>query len=100
MLSVGRWIHVLIYYWQPGKKWALTKAYRFTLKAEKLLLNPWMGAHIDGYANKETKVEKKKKIMNNKHLSLKNLYLPEQEVTHALLKLIIWQAVVQMYPIL
>ena len=40
MLSVESMCWLLIYYWQPGKKWALTKAYRFTLKPEKLLLNP------------------------------------------------------------
>ena len=60
MLSVEDICWLLIYYWQPGKKWALTKTYKFTLKAEKLI---WIlkGAHIDGYTNKEIKVEKRKK---------------------------------------
>lgn len=58
-----------------GKKWALTKAYKFTLKAEKVF---WTlkGAHIDSYTNKEER--KKKKIAKNKQLSLINLYLSEQ----------------------
>ena len=81
------------------KKRALTKAYRFTPEAEKLLLNP-EGCSYRRLCKQGNEGRKKKKIVNNKHLSLKNLYLPEQEVTHALLKLIIWQAVVQMYPIL
>ena len=74
MLSVEDICWLLIYYWQPGKKRALTKTYKFTLKAGKLI---WTlkGAHIDGYTNKEIKVEKRKKITNNKPL---NLYLPEQ----------------------
>ena len=102
MLSVGRWIHVLIAHLllTAGKKMRLYKSLQVHAKSWKITFKPLKGAHIDGYANKEMKVEKKKKIVNNKHLSLKNLYLPEQEVTHALLKLIIWQAVVQMYPIL
>ena len=102
MLSVGRWIHVLIAHLllTAGKKMSLDKSLQVHAKSWKITFKPLKGAHIDGYANKEMKVEKKKKIVNNKHLSLKKLYLPEQEVTHALLKLIIWQAVVQMYPIL
>ena len=102
MLSVGRWIHVLIAHLllTAGKKMSLDKSLQVHAKSWKITFKPLKGAHIDGYANKEMKVEKKKKIVNNKHLSLKNLYLPEQEVTYALLKLIIWQAVVQMYPIL
>ena len=102
MLSVGRWIHVLIAHLllTAGKKMSLDKSLQVHAKSWKITFKPLKGAHIDGYANKEMKVEKKKKIGNNKHLSLKNLYLPEQEVTHALLKLIIWRAVVQMYPIL
>ena len=42
------------------KKWALTKAYKFTLKAEKVF---WTlkGAHIDSYTNKELMVEKRRK---------------------------------------
>ena len=46
---------------------------KFTLKAEKVF---WTlkGAYTDGYTNKEVKVEKKKKIVNNKHLSLINLF--------------------------
>ena len=102
MLSVGRWIHELIAHLllTAGKKMSLDKSLQVHAKSWKITFKPLKGAHIDGYANKEMKVEKKKKIVNNKHLSLKNLYLPEQEVTHALLKLIIWQAVVQMYPIL
>ena len=79
---------------------SLDKSLQVHAKSWKITFKPLKAAHIDGYANKEMKVEKKKKIVNNKHLSLKNLYLPEQEVTHALLKLIIWQAFVQMYPIL
>ena len=61
MLSVEDMCWLLISYWQPGKKkWALTKAYKFTLKAEKVF---WTlkGAHIDGYTNKELMVEKRKK---------------------------------------
>ena len=101
MLSVGRWIHVLIAHLllTAGKKMSLDKSLQVHTKSWKITFKPLKGAHIDS-ANKEMKVEKKKKIVNNKHLSLKNVYLPEQGVTHALLKLIIWQAVVQMYPIL
>ena len=60
MVSVEDVCWLLISYWQPGKKRALTKAYKFTLKAEKLF---WTlkGAHIDGYTNKEMKVEKRRK---------------------------------------
>ena len=77
MLSVEDICWLFIYYWQPRKKWALTKAYKFALKDEKVF---WTlkGALIDSYTNKEMKVEKKKKIANNKHLSLINLYLPKQ----------------------
>ena len=82
------------------KKRALTKAYRFTPEAEKLLLNPegWSYRRLCKQGNEG---RKKKKIVNNKHLSLINLYLPEQRRPECImLNLIIWQAVVQMYPIL
>ena len=80
MLSVGRWIHVLIAHLllTAGKKMSLDKSLQVHAKSWKITFKPLKGAHIDGYANKEMKVEKKKKIVNNKHLSLKNLYLPEQ----------------------
>ena len=78
---------------------SLGKSLQIHAKNWKLLLNP-EGCSYRRLCKQGNEGRKKKKIVNNKHLSLKNLYLPEQEVTHALLKLIIWQAVVQMYPIL
>ena len=98
MLVVNPCAHLLL---TAGKKVSLDKSLQVHAKSWKITFKPLKGAHIDGYANKEMKVEKKKKIVNNKHLSLINLYLPEQRRPECImLNLIIWQAVVQMYPIL
>ena len=58
MLSVEDMCWLLIYYWQP-EKMSLDKSLQIHAKAEKLF---WTlkGAHIDGYTNKEMKIEKKK----------------------------------------
>ena len=91
MLSVGRWIHVLIAHLllTAGKKMSLDKSLQVHAKSWKITFKPLKGAHIDGYANKEMKVEKKEENSEQQALKSKKL-----------LKLIIWQAVVQMYPIL
>ena len=63
MLSVGRWIHVLIAHLllKAGKKMSLDKSLQVHAKSWKIIFKPLKGAHIGGYANKEMKVEKKRK---------------------------------------
>ena len=83
------------------KKWALTENLQIhAKKLKKLLLNP-EGCSYRRLCKQGNEGRKKRKIVNNKHLKVSKTYTyPSNDVTRALLKLIIWQAVVQMYPIL
>ena len=83
------------------KKWALTENLQIhAKKLKKLLLNP-EGCSYRRLCKQGNEGRKKRKIVNKKHLKVSKTYTyPSNDVTRALLKLIIWQAVVQMYPIL
>ena len=83
------------------KKWALTENLQIhAKKLKKLLLNP-EGCSYRRLCKQGNEGRKKRKIVNSKHLKVSKTYTyPSNDVTRALLKLIIWQAFVQMYPIL
>ena len=73
------WIHVLIAHLllTAGKKMSLGKSLQIHAKSWKLLLNP-EGCSYRRLCKQGNEGRKKKKIVNNEHLGLKNFYLPQQ----------------------
>ena len=79
MLSVEDMCWLLIYYWQP-EKMSLDKSLQIHGKSWKIILNSEGCSYRQLYkqGNEDRKKEENSEQQALKHLSLINLYLPEQ----------------------